>query len=238
MSKIIGMSRNINMDWLNETANLVLSEKTESEIKEDLNQYLGFAITSPTNLRKTREILMNIWVRTSEENNKLKELALTLFNTNKSSNKLVAHWCMMIISYPVFGDIVTAIGKMADKQYDITTAQVKARMFDVWGERSTLFHSIDKNIKTLKDIGALGTIKTGLYEPVSIEIKDERAITLIVATLLKTKDKLYMKLDELENSYQFYPFKYDVDLENLQISELFSFDKFGGEIVISKIGKL
>ena len=44
-----------------------------------------------------------------------------------------------------------------------------------------------------------------------------------------------MRLEELENSYEFYPFKYNLDLEILQTSGLFSFDKFGGEIVISKI---
>ena len=43
-----------------------------------------------------------------------------------------------------------------------------------------------------------------------------------------------MRLDELENAYEFYPFKYDIDLENLQISKLFSFERFGGEIAISK----
>ena len=235
MSKVIGMSRNINFEWLNEVANLVLAEKREIEIKESLNEYLSFSINSPTNLRKTREILMNIWVRTEEKDIKVKKLALEIFNTNKSSNKLVAHWCMMLLSYPVFGDIVTVIGKMADKQFDITTAQVKTRMFDVWGERSTLYHSIDKNIKTLKDIGTLDTIKTGLYKVEGFNIEDERAVTLIVATLLILKDKLYMRLEELENSYEFYPFKYNLDLEILQTSGLFSFDKFGGEIVISKI---
>ncbi|MEO2563995.1 hypothetical protein ABHA59_08855 [Clostridium tertium] len=234
MSKVIGMSRNINMDWLNEAANLVLSEKSEINIKESLNEYLSYSINSPTNLRKTREILMNIWVRTEEKNIKIKELALNLFNTNKSSNKLVSHWCMMLLSYPVFGDIVTVIGKMADKQFDITTAQVKTRMFDVWGERSTLYHSIDKNIRTLKDIGVLESIKTGLYKIENINIEDERAVILIVATLLALKDKLYMRIEELESSYKFYPFKYELDLECLQRSELFSFDKFGGEIVISK----
>lgn len=233
MSKLVGMSRNVNLDWLNEVANLVLLEKTEAEVKEALNEYLSLSITSPTNLRKTREILMNIWARTSEENIKLKKLALKVFNTNKASNKLVAHWCMIIITYPVFGDIVTSIGKMADKQADITTAQVKAKMFEVWGERSTLYHSIDKNIKTLKDIGALDTIKAGLYKVASINLEDERAKLLIIMTLLTVKNKLYMSLEELENPKKFYPFKYELDLESLQASELFSFDKFGGKMVIS-----
>lgn len=233
MSKIIGMSRNINLEWLNETASLVLLGKTEAEVKETLNEYLSFSIMSPTNLRKTREILMNIWTRKSVEHVKIRDFALEVFNTNKLSNKLVAHWCMILISYSVFGDICSVIGKMGDKQFDITTAQVKNRMFDVWGERTTLFHSIDKNIKTLKDLGSLSTIKTGVYEINKIDIKDEKAIVLIIATLLTIKDKLYLKIEELENSYEFFPFNYNVNLEELQMSELFSFDKFGGELVIS-----
>ena len=63
MSKIIGMSRNINLEWLNKVADLYITGKAEDEIKDELNEYLSFEIKSPTNLRKTREILMNIWAR-------------------------------------------------------------------------------------------------------------------------------------------------------------------------------
>ena len=122
---------------------------------------------------------------------------------------------MILISYSVFGDICSVIGNMGDKQFDITTAQVKNRMFDVWWERTILFHSIDKNIKTLKDVGSLTAIKTGVYEINKIDIKDEKSIILIITTLLTIKNKLYLKIEEL------------------QMSELFSFDKFGGELVIS-----
>lgn len=44
-----------------------------------------------------------------------------------------------------------------------------------------------------------------------------------------------MKIDELEHLYEFYPFEYEKNLECLQISKLFSFDKFRDEIVISNI---
>lgn len=233
MSKIVGMSRNINIEWLNLAATLVLEGKTEEEIKEALNEYLSFTIESATNLRKSREILMNIWARNSEEASRLKSLALEVFNTNKAVNKLVAHWCRMLLVYPVFKDIVNVIGKMSDKQFDLTNSQLKTRMYDVWGERSTLLYSIDKNIKTLKDIGVIETIKTGHYKTVTFKVEDSKAINLIIATLLATKDKLYVGLNEIEKSYEFFPFSYEYSLEELQESELFSFDKFGGEIAVS-----
>lgn len=63
----------------------------------------------------------------------------------------------------------------------------------------------------------LGTIKAEVYNVESFNIEDERVVTLILATLLKLKDKLYMRIiEEAENFYEFYLFKYDINLENLQ----------------------
>ena len=60
MAKIVGLSRNLKLQWLNKVVELASSNLTEQEIKDQLNEYLSFEISSPTNLRKTREILMNI----------------------------------------------------------------------------------------------------------------------------------------------------------------------------------
>lgn len=233
MSKLVGMSRNINLEWLNKTAELVMEEKSNEEIKEELKEYLSVSINSPTNLRKTREILMHIWIRFPEELLKLKSLALSLVKSHKLNNKLVAHWCMILITFPVFGDIATVIGKMKDKQIEITSSQISNKIFDKWGERSTLVHTIPKNIKTMKDIGVLEQIKVGKYDVNKVKIEDEQAVILIIATLLFLKDKLYVSLEELINCYEVYPFQYDINIEGLQTSEFFSFDKFGGELVVS-----
>ncbi len=99
-------------------------------------------------------------------------------------------------------------------------------MLDAWGERSTLLHSIDKNLKTMKDIGGLKSVKTGLYEVVKYQIKDDAIITLFIATILELKDKLYLSIDEMTNSFTLFPFEYDLDLEILQRSGLFSFDRY------------
>ena len=55
MAKIVGLSRNLKLQWLNKVVELASSNLTEQEIKDQLNEYLSFEISSPTNLRKTRE---------------------------------------------------------------------------------------------------------------------------------------------------------------------------------------
>ena len=61
MGKMVGLSRNLKMTWLNKAVELLSENLPEQEYKDRLNEYLSFEIKSPTNLRKTREILMNLW---------------------------------------------------------------------------------------------------------------------------------------------------------------------------------
>jgi hypothetical protein len=42
-----------------------------------------------------------------------------------------------------------------------TVKQVRQKLYDEWGERATLSHSLDKQIATLKALGALENQKTG-----------------------------------------------------------------------------
>ncbi|HCS72315.1 MAG TPA: hypothetical protein DIW17_00370 [Clostridiales bacterium] len=234
MSKLIGMSRNVNLEWLNEAASLYIAGKSEKEIKDELNQYLSCEIKSHTNMRKTREILMNIWVRDIEGADKTKEVAVRLFQTNKKENVLLAHWCLMLLAYPVFTDICSTIGKLDRNAFDITNKEIKSAMFDLWGERSTLYHSIDKNIKTLKDIGVLSNLPKNKYKVNKCEIESKDGLVLITDTLVCLKDKLYVSTTELNNSPKFFSFEYNITIDALNESSLFSIDKFGGELVVSR----
>jgi hypothetical protein len=161
MAKIIGLSRSIRLEWLNKTVELVLEGKNETQIKDELNEYLSFEIKSPTVLRKTREILMNIWVRTPEELSTLKQQALEAYKDEKS-NKLALHWSMMLVAYPVFSDVCALIGKLTNIQDTFAASWLKEKLFEMWGERTTLFHSSDKILQTLKQIGAIENEKVGV----------------------------------------------------------------------------
>ena len=55
MAKMVGLSRNLKEPWLNKVAELAIEDLTEDEVKNQLNEYLGFEIGSPTNLRKKRD---------------------------------------------------------------------------------------------------------------------------------------------------------------------------------------
>ena len=78
MAKMVGLSRKLKLPWLKYTVDLVADGTSESEIKDKLNEYLSYEIESPTVLRKTREILMNIWVYDNPYSSCLKSEAVQL----------------------------------------------------------------------------------------------------------------------------------------------------------------
>lgn len=232
MAKMVGLSRNLKLSWLNQAVELVSSELTENEIKEKLNEYLGFEIGSPTNVRKTREILMCIWSYENEYTEKLRPTALELIKKYPDYT-LEIHWSMMLAAYPVFMDMCRLIGKMSEFQDEITLAQLKQKLFDEWGERATLYHSIDKLISTLKEFQVLTCDKPGKYSIKKHKIVKDEISSFLVYTMMNVDDSGYYSLQEVNASKYLFPFEYHMTRENLLQDGRFVMNNFGGKLTIA-----
>lgn len=235
MAKMVGLSRNLKLPWLNEVVRLYAEGLDDNQIKEKLNEYLSFEIGSPTVLRKTREILMNIWVYENDYAAALRDEALRLFQKD-SDYALPVHWCMMLAAYPVFQDMCRLIGKIGEFEETITTKQIKQKLFDEWGERSTLYHSSDKLISTLKALEALDSKKTGVYSIKKHEFSKPEIVNFLLYAMMKIDDAGYYSLLDLENSVYLFPFEYKVSKEAILMDERFTTGTFGGELSISLKG--
>lgn len=235
MAKMVGLSRNLKLPWLNEVVRLYAEGFDDNQIKEKLNEYLSFEIGSPTVLRKTREILMNIWVYENDYTAALRDEALRLFQKD-SDYALPVHWCMMLAAYPVFQDMCRLIGKIGEFEETITTKQIKQKLFDEWGERSTLYHSSDKLISTLKALEALDSEKTGVYSIKKHEFSKPEIVNFLLCAMMKIDDAGYYSLLDLENSVYLFPFEYKVSKEAILMDDRFTTGTFGGELSISLKG--
>ena len=232
MAKMIGLSRSIKPEWLNKTVDLLLQGKNETQIKDELTEYLSFEIKSPVNVRKTREILMNIWVRIPDELSALKQQALEAYKDDKS-NKLALHWSMMLLAYPIFCDVCALIGKLTKIQDTFAASWLKEKLFEMWGEGTTLYHSSDKILQTLKQIGAIENVKIGVYRIKKYPVTDAKTIQVLLLAILNLKEKAYYEIAELSSIPQVFPFEYNVSYEWLHDSELFTLSNFGGKIVLT-----
>ena len=202
------------------------------KIKDKLNEYLSYEIESPTVLRKTREILMNIWVYDNPYSSRLKSEAVQLIE-KYPEYAVSINWCMMLAAYPVFLDMCKLIGKMSEFQDEITLAQLKQKLFDEWGERTTLYHSIDKLISTLKEFDVLRCEKPGKYHINRMTVNNEQVSTFMAYAVMNIDDSGYYSFQELNDSVYLFPFEYHVEKETIVSDDRFSISTFGGEISIS-----
>ena len=235
MAKMIGLSRKLKLSWMNELVRLCAEELDDNQIKEQLNDYLSYEISSPTNMRKTREILMNIWVYKNGYTDALRDEALRLIRRDPDYS-LPVHWCMMLAAYPVFRDMCRLIGKLAEFEEVVTTKQIKQKLFDEWGERSTLYYSSDKLIATLKDMDVLESENVGVYSIKKHALDKTEIVNFLLYVMMKIDDAGYYSLHNLENSMYLFPFEYKVSKEAIMGDDRFTVGTFGGEISISLKG--
>ena len=232
MAKMVGLSRNIKLQWLNKVYELVSDGLNEEAIKEQLNEYLSFEITSPTNLRKKREILMNVWVYHNDFTDELRHDAIELIRKYPEYSVAI-HWCMLLASYPVFSDLCKLIGKMSEFQDEIVLSQLKQKLFDEWGERTTLFHSIDKLIATLKALNVLQCNKPGKYHVKKENISNDNVVRFMLYSVMCIDDAGYYNVQDLQSFVYLFPFSYKVDKEALYDDNRFVIGNIGGEMSIS-----
>ena len=232
MAKMVGLSRNLKLPWLNEVARLYAEGLDGNQIKEQLNDYLSFEISSPTNIRKTREILMNIWVFENDFTGSLREQALYLIKKD-SDYALPVHWCMMLAAYPVFQDMCRLIGKISEFEDTFTLKQIKQKLFDEWGERTTLYHSIDKLIATLKTMDVLESKKVGVYSVKRHALAKVEIINYLIYSIMRIDNAGYYSLADLQNSLYLFPFEYKVSREAILEDERFDAVTFGGEFSLA-----
>lgn len=233
MAKAVGFSRNLTLTWLNKAAELFRENLSEVEFKNQLTDYLSYEIKSPTNLRKTREILMHIWFYQEDDRiNHMREQAVQLINKYPDYDMAI-HWGMLLLVYPVFRDLCHIMGRMAEFSDTITSRQLKQKLYDEWGERTTLFHSTDKIVATMKDLTAITAEKPGNYKITKHEVKNEQIVIFMVKAAMMSDGNSYYNISDLGALEVLYPFQYEITRDTCSIDTHFSLSNLGGEWTVS-----
>lgn len=234
MGKIVGLSRMIKPEWLDKTVELAIQDEDAASIKEKLNDYLSFEIHSHIVLRKTREILLNVWVKSRNSAPNIHKIALDAYRSSKS-DKIALHWAMILLAYPVFGDVTCRIGKISMMQDTFSVSWLNEKLTEEWGDRPTLSFSCQKILQTLKAFGVIENIKQGIYKIKKHVVTDEQTISVILMSLLGLNRQAYYDISELGSNPLFFPFIFDVKLDWLHRSPLFKLGNFNGKIVLTGI---
>lgn len=233
MAKAIGLSRKIKLQWLNKAVELLGENLAEEEYKAKMNEYLSFEIESPTVLRKTREILMRVWFYEDDADvTAIRKDALKLIRMYPDCDVEI-HWCMLLVVYPVFADVARLMGRLVDYNAVITMYQLKQKLYDEWGERTTLYHSVDKIIATIKELGVITTYKRGTYSIVERKVKEPNVVGFLIRVAMHVDNNSYYSFTDLDTFDLLFPFEYKVSKEQLMEDSSFVVTRFGSDTSIT-----
>lgn len=229
MAKMVGYACSIRLPWLNKAVQMLEENFPEAEYKEKMNEYLSFEIDSPTRLRKTREILMNVWYYPSEELDNTRKEAIALLSKHPEYSAPI-QYCMLCLTYPVFADVCKIMGKLYEFQEEITNFALKQKLYDEWGERGTLEATTRRITLTLKEMDILKNEVKTRYTLHKIEITNNDVIDFIITQGMKLDGSSYYSYSEMNTLYIMFPFEYQISKEMLMEKDKYVMTGFGGEI--------
>ena len=213
-----GFSQRVQLEWLNQTAELALSGKKPDEIRLALNEMLSDKLSvnstkeagSGSNRDKVVSIMTKIWVTPPPHLTGLRKDGLQMLNRLPRQERLPIHWGMSMAVYPFFGQVAETVGRLLRLQNTISATQVQRRLCEQLGEGETVSRAARRVIRSFVDWGVLlDTPQLGMYQAASpINLTDRELLTWLLEAVLISTDAKTGLLNVLTEAPSLYPFKF------------------------------
>ena len=231
----IGFSQRIQLEWLEQTAQLFLSGNTKKQIETTLQDILEDRLSIGGNAKRgTREkaitILMRIWVTVPKHLELFRDDALELLKQLPKNSHLPLHWGMSMSVYPFFGVVAETVGRLFRLQSTVTASQIQRRIREELGERETVARAARRILRCFVDWGVLqDTDKKGIYRAAPHQLaKDKRLISWLIEAALISNGSNSLPLNSILERPVFFPFKLgQVTSRELEINTRLSLFRHG-----------
>jgi hypothetical protein len=229
----VGFSQRIQLEWLEFTAQLLLTGSTRSEIQAAVNNFLEDKLSvgsesKSSSRRKTISILLRTWVGVPANLEPLRNEALDYLRTLPEDQHLAVHWGMIMAVYPFFAVVAETVGRLLRLQGTVAAVSVQRRIKEQLGERETVSRATRRVLRCFVDWGVLqDTNEKGIYEAASVQFVENRqlAVWLIEAALIAS-DSSSKSMSAIAQTPALFPFTINLlsfrDLENNKRLEWFN----------------
>ena len=242
VSKGIGFNRNILLPWLDTTAALCLETDDEKEIKLRLKSILAEEINSPTNLRKTVAILLNIWHKTAETEPELQKAALDFYqSTDILEDRLWLHYGMVMIAYPFFYQGTRTIGQLTRYGDTIVANQIRKQLIAEIGQLGSLNEAVSRIVFSLREWGLLVPADTKNSYTAQREAFSASNTTLeawLLACTLRLSPSEEIPFADLIRQSALFPFKVTLSLDDLRQVPWFDIQRQGIGMNMVRLGEI
>ena len=212
--KQVGFSQRIRLEWLQQTANLVLAGTDKAAVNNSLQELLkdkvsvgGKAVRG--NKEKAITILMKIWLNVPGELEAVRDDGLELLKTLPRKDQIAVHWGMAMAVYPFWAAVAANTGRLLRLQGTAAAAHVQRRVREQYGERETVSRAARRIIRSFVDWGVLSeTSEKGIYgQGLTRFIDDPRLISWLIEASLHARFNGSAAIKDLLDSTSLFPFR-------------------------------
>jgi len=223
-SRPIGFDRKIELSWLEMTAQLVAEGFDVADVKARLDILLEGQLSNEgvrSAKSKTITVLMRVWSRIPNNLHAFRHEALALLHNCPRQEEVAVHWGMCSAAYPFFVDLAAATGRLLRLQATVGLDQIKRRLIEIYGERSTLHYALQRVARSLVDWGTLSdTEHRGVYVGApKIDLTPDKLLqSWLIEALLISSGQEMRPFDALAGSLALFPFAMDIMPHDLRSS--------------------
>jgi hypothetical protein len=229
----IGFDRTIHSEWLDVAVASVMrgeSPETTRKLLWDFLEGVELGTTNNSGRGKTLTVLTRIWVSVPAEISPLKDAALKSIRAASREQRICIHWAMTAATHRFFFDVSSSVGRLLKLHGSANRSQIKRRMTDAWGDRSTLERTIQH---VLRSLGQWQLLRAGpehgsLVGPVKLFHADEEFSQLLLHAVLIAQGKAG-SFSQLTNHPALFPFMLNLSRESLSQNPLFQVHRQGDQ---------
>lgn len=207
--RAIGFDRKIRLRWLDATAEWTAQGMPAAELRSKLDLLLEGEVTGEAARKKTKSVLLRTWLLVPDDLRPLRDEGLAFLTGRSGPDRLLLHWGMVCVNYPVVWEVASVVGRLLSLQGNVSLAQLRRRAVEAYGERSTLIRASQRIIRSFVDWGVLiETQDTGVYLPAPARpVSDEKLTVWLVEAVLRTTGSELGVLTSMLGAPALFPFK-------------------------------
>jgi hypothetical protein len=204
----IGFDRFIRLRWLDETVLLAAEHRDGDILRTALLQRLAHDLAGKEAQQKTVIQLTRIWWRVPEAHCALRDEALARFDACSPGDRLIFHWGMTLLAFPLFAQAAASVGRLLRLQGTFRQSQLRQRLGAEWGHSTTLRTAVPRMVRSMLEWGVLQVVgdEVGVYRSRVQPLAIEPAVAPWTIEALLTSRKTDAPLADLLRSAELFPF--------------------------------
>lgn len=220
MDKGIGFNRNIKLEWLDATAAFCVETADPAAVRQRLQPILAQDRTGKDAIRKSIDILLNIWFKSRETQPHLHEQAVNYYRmSQEAGDRLWLHYGLTMLYYPFFRNCAIAIGQLSRYEETISNRSVIEKLTGEMGQLGSLERSVQRVVASLRDWGILADAEEKFaYVPQHRLLQTDRLDieAWLLACALQAHPVEQLPFADLLHLPALFPFKFSLTVHDLR----------------------